>query len=371
MTMEDYVKILETEKFADGFIKASFVTRVMLLRMRKIFSISFNIPEDVIYTCQSYVIFFIKYLSNKPEFDINSIKLDIINGKDILSIALKNFEPIEVIEEIKDNINNDIFILKSKLYISKDLEKIFNIQKATIYLHKILPSIKIKYHDSVQGYWLGSDIINNLGRDLKVKGVDKIKCDDEFNIPLSRLFKLCGKNTIQNRIRNSLKIFGVIVEYKQTENKDIYIKEEDFVKIKSNIKYYASLKDNQDILKSINSITLTRLNIYYMVMYGKKLNLISSYIKKENFIKLKNIIELYNTNYKAYMDNLNNHIVNSKNNNYDFKDMAYLTNNGSRLDRLRRMYNINTDTITKKKLLEILDGTIKKSTKYNQLLKTL
>ena len=367
MTLEEIYKILETEKFANSFTKSSFVTKVMLLRMRKIFSVSFNISEDIIYHYQTYSNFFIKYLLNKPDFDIDNIKLDIINGKSILTIALSNFEPIEVIEEIRDNIDKDILIVKSKLYTSSDLEKIFNIKKATVHAHKILPTIKIKYNESMCGFWLGSDIINNLGQNLKVKGVDKIECVDEFNIPLRRLSKLYGKNAIYGRIRNRLKIFGVIIDYKQIENKDSFIKEEDFNKVQSNAKYYTRLKDNVDVLKSVNKLTLTRINICYMMLYGKKLNLSSSYVKKENFIKLKNLIENYNNNYKLYIDTLYNHVFNSKNNVYSFKDIIYLTGASNRTEQLRLSYNIKKDTVTKKKLLEILDNIIKKSFNYKKI----
>jgi hypothetical protein len=106
-----------------------------------------------------------------------------------------------------------------------------------------------------------------------------------------------------------------------------------------------------------------------MLMYGKKLNLMSSYIKKENLIKLKDIIEIYINNFKAHMDTLYNHILNSKNNAYNFKDVAYLTNNASAPDKFRLKYNISTDIVTKKKLIEILDNNIKKSIRYKLFLK--
>jgi hypothetical protein len=45
-----------------------------------------------------------------------------------------------------------------------------------------------------------------------------------------------------SRVKKRLKIFGVIIDYKQIDNQNIFIKEEDFNKIQANVKYYVSLK---------------------------------------------------------------------------------------------------------------------------------
>ena len=112
---------------------------VSILRLKELYSKVLHMDLGNIFNSATNISFFSSLFSKRKEFDIYSIQLDIINNIPIVDIAMKYQEPEYVIEEIKENINNhDNIVIKSKLYKTKELAKIFNLTTHGITTKKTL-----------------------------------------------------------------------------------------------------------------------------------------------------------------------------------------------------------------------------------------
>lgn len=369
MTLEEMNKILNTEKFPIIFNKTTPIIKMKLLKMRKVFSTYFNIPENIIYSNITYFRFFSLYINNFTVFDINQIKLDILNKMPIINICLKYLEPIEVIEEIKNNIEKDILILNSKFYTSNELTKIFNIVNSAIAHHIVLSKIKIKYSSSKHGFWVGSDINNNLSGKLKVKDEKESIYNNIPIISTSALAKeiKVSNSTILRRIDKKMKIFGIEVEIIDRVCRDVFIKKEDYNAIIRNKKYYLSIKESGIFDNNVSNVELSSISSYYKLLYNNDINLKNAFIKKEKASIIKNLIQNIESNFSLYFDNLYNNINKSKLNKYSLKQILFAFGNSGSKKTIIKKFNITSDVITKTMALKILDYMRVSSKRYNKI----
>lgn len=325
MTLEEIDEIIKTEKFCTSFYKSSYLIKVKLINMRDIFSLHFNITKKKLYSDTVYFKFFRHYINNAPELDIDKIKLDLINKEPSLKLSLKYIEPIEVIEEIKIKMEENILILDSRIYTASELCKIFNMFPSGFMKNPIIQ--KISYFDkNINSYfWLGKDINNNLGVDLKIKNQKKVIVDKKNLVSLQMLKNSIDikENTIDSRIKKNLKIFGVKLDIiKKGKDGSHYIKEEDYLSIIKNKKYYISKKESE-IFIGLDTNTLSIIRNYYNIFYNKYSNFIGMYIKKDTAIKIKEIVNNYKNNYTLYVDNFYNFIKESDCNVYNYRNIFY------------------------------------------------
>lgn len=321
MTIEEVYCILETEKFNSTFNRISLYHKVLLLKMRKTFSEYFFIPENKIYKSPTYISFFSKILINKEILDIEKIKIDIYNKIPDLTLSVKYLEPPEVIKEIKDNMDNDIKILKNRIYTLKEISVVFNVTNAVVSVNKVLSKIAVNKNvkrNSIK-FWLGDTISKNLNDIAK-----QTPKGNNINNNLKTIFDLSKKidipyEVIKDRMKKGDNVFGVNLSYMQHDKnkKDTfyYIKEEDFNKIISNKKYYIKTSDIKKDLKVLGSLLSVLIN-YYNFIYKKHTRLYHMFIKKETVIKLKEIIDLHNNNTREYINKLYDFIKKEKNSSF-------------------------------------------------------
>lgn len=308
MTLEEVLYILKNEKFDSLFNKTHFVNKITLIKLKKIFSDYFYIPENEIYNNTPNVRFFIHRLSNKKMLDIESVKRDIYNKIPINELCVKYTEPPEVIEEIKNNLYNDIEILNSKFYNLNDLAEILKIKRTTLEFNPVLKKIKLKHSDRKCLYWKGSDIIKNLDIITRytLNGIDSNKSLLLLKNVIDKIDSDCTE-ALNFRIRKGYNVFGVNLSYIHRDRKGtktLYIKKEDFDKILENKKYYVKVKDLLDS-KKLDYINKNHGIInYYNFIYKKSTILTHKYIKKDTYFKLKEIGNLYKNNYNGFIDKL-------------------------------------------------------------------
>lgn len=372
MTTNEFKNILKNETFCKDFDLASTIIKMKLLKMREVFSLSFFIPKDEIYKDPQYVRFFICYIKKGIDFNIDNIKLDLLNNIPINTIALKYFEPIEVIEEIKNNIDKDILILNNKFYTYDELAIIFNINNCTVAHNAHLKKSKITCENSRSGFWSGKDVNDKIGIVLKVKnsdtttldGVELIKLtalSENINIPMATLIR---------RIKNKLKIFGVLTELIQekddlsAKNRNYYINKDDYKKIIKNKKYYIKIDRNTISNKTMGRATFNGFLLYFNILNNKTLDLNHSYSRKENIVKLKEIEKNYFNNYKLYIDTLYEYIKKSKINTYNYNSIIYITGYYTSKKILNKIFGIKDNSINKDTVLKILNHVKMGSNKY-------
>lgn len=307
MTLEEINKISETEKFDILFNNTYFINKILLIKLKKIFSDYFFIPEDQLYTSRTNLKFFIHRLVNKKTIDIDSVKLDLIKNVPITDLCVKYNEPQEVIEEIKNNLYNDIKIINSKIYNLKEISDIFKNKRSTLEFNPELIKIKMKHTDRKCLCWKGSDLnksLDNITR-LTIKG---IKTNNSLVPLVSVLDKITNVSTqaLEFRIKKGYKVFGVDLSYIHNDrisSKILYIKKEDFDNILKNKKYYIKVGDLLSN-KKLEYVYKNNLLHYYNFIYKKSTSLTNMYIKKDTYFKLKEIENLHKNNYATFIDNL-------------------------------------------------------------------
>lgn len=366
MTLKEVFHILETEKFDNNFNKTSLYNKVMLIMLRKVFSEYFFISEDNIYKTRTYVIFFNSLICKKENINIEKIKLDIYNKIPILTLAVKYLEPIEVIEEIKENIDKDISILKNKIYTSIELSSIFNLHSTTITANKILNKTCIKNNNGSIIFWLGHILHKNLDDIAKNSSLGNMSTN---LVPLKKLYKHIDLDPsgIREKIKKGNKLFGVDLTYayngKSSKSKITFIKKEDYEKILYNKKFYIKI---EDVKKEINVVSTTEkaiINNYYDFIYNDKIELREVWVKKETISKLLEIINLYKNRYHSFIDNLYQYIKQHKDKNFIVKDILLILPRTSSLKIIVQSFKIENGFITKKDALFLIDQV--KASSYN------
>lgn len=366
MTLEEVYHILETEKFNKYFNQTTLYNKVMLINLRKSFSEYFFIPEDELYKNNTTGLFFVSLIHNKKNLDIEEVKMDIYNKIPDLTLSVKYLESPEVIKEIKDNMYNDIKILKNKLYTINDLSTIFNIAGPTVYANKFLSRIAIKYNTSI--FWIGDVIFKNLNK-ISQQTISCLSVNKNI-VPLIELSKILYPNNhavTLCRIKTNKKIFGVdlsyVIEEKDKQLKAYFIKNSDYKKILENRKYYIKtdvLRKEYDILAPYEKAAIKN---YHDFIFNKQTCLNSVYIKKETVSNIIEVLNLYKNNYIGFIDKLYNHIYNTKVNFYNlffirslipvlsYKHKRYFINKISTICKAK----IVNDTISKKDILKLLE----------------
>lgn len=357
MNMEEFNFILKNEKFAVDFNKSGLVNKLRLLKMRSLFSQHFRIPEEKIYSLNTYYKFFSLYINTYSEFDINEVKLDILNNMSDIDICLKYKEPLEVIEEVKKNLKEDILIVDSKYYTTPELCRIFNLGNESILYGRILSKIKINHNGSRFSMWLGSDINRHIGTNLNIKNSTETKMGKMDIITLSALGKALGisNDLLRTRMNNKYRIFGVELKSIGDEIKDLYIKKEDYDKILSNKKYYIIAKDAEIFPIGTPAKVKDVVVSYYSILYNKYINLNSKYIKKENVLKIRNIIKIRENDFCTYFDNLYDAMEQSENNSYNLNKILSAYGNSKAKKILIEMFNIKNDCVDKVVALKIMN----------------
>ncbi len=376
MNIKEVFHILETEKFNNYFNNTSLYNKVMLISLRKSFSEYFFIPENELYKTNTSALFFIQFITYKKFLDMEEVKMDLYNKTPELTLSVKYLEPLEVIKEIKDNMNNDIKILKNKIYIPNDVSNIFNISKTVITCNKFLNQTAIKYKGCV--FWLGDIIIKNLNK-ISQKSIQCLSVNKDI-VPLKELSKLIypnNSNKIIYRIKHKNKIFGVDLSYTLEEKdkslKAYFIKNSDYKKIIDNKKYYIKI----DVLrKEINSLSdFERASIinYYDFIFNKQTCINSDYIKKETVSNIIIILNLYKNDYIGYIDKLYNFIYNNKIKFFEIGSIKKLIPSLSSIPKssfnkkISTLYKVEIvdNNISKENTLKILDYLKSKYKKIN------
>ena len=371
MTLEEIKVLLEIEKFHPIFNKCSLITKINLLKMRDFYSNFFNIPSKEIYSKVSYIKFFIKYHNNKEKFDINNIKLDLINKMPMVNIVLKYHEPIDVIEDVKMNINKtDMVIINNKLYTTNDLAITlgFNIgminTNLVIQKLSLLDKFKEQSSKTLTKFWLGSDIKNNLNSIIK-----KTKyINSKDNIRLVDFSKKIGlpRAMVNDRAKKGYKIFGIELNYNcEGTGSNGYFLKSDLKKVLENKKYYIDLTEYKDLLKEIKSMEEGKILLfsYYKVLYNKNINMGNNYIKKSTLKNYLFIFNLLKESYAKYFDYLYNSILKNEEHEYDLRLVLFSVYSKKKYEKYKKLYG---DIIDKHTTLKILDEIKSVSTKYKK-----
>lgn len=292
----------EIEILRDKYSTFKNYNEYMLLsvfRMRSVYSKILHIDEDTIFETEMNVRFLAKILNLKKEFDINGVKLDILNNMSTIDICAKWREPEPVINEIRENIDKEDFIISSRLYPGSDVAKLFGFKNPeSAASNPVLAKINESKGKNLFNYWSGKKLIENyekISRGLNSKKV--IKLDNIEYVALAESCSLLGvtDSILRKRLIDKQKIFGVQIGFKRnyigSGEKVLFLcKLKDVKKAKTNSKYYIGHADFRES-NNIDYCKLRTIHKCYFKKYNEKLILIDSYIKKE---KLARIVEIAN-----------------------------------------------------------------------------
>lgn len=376
MNIKEVFHILETEKFSSDFNKTVLYNKVMLIKLRKSFSEYFFISEDSFCKTNINALFFNNLILHKKNLDIEEVKMDIYNKIPDLTLSIKYLEPLDVIKEIKDNMNNDIKILKNKIYTANELSNIFNISIPVISNNDFLSRTAIRYKKSL--FWIGEIIIKNLNK-ISQKSLRCLSVNKDI-VPLRELSKILypdSRTALLTRIKNKGKIFGVdlyyTIEEKDKNLKQYFIKNSDFKKILNNKKYYIKTDILRKEYNLLNEYEKTSIKKYHDFIFNKQTCLVSGYVKKETASNIIEILNLYKNNYTGFIDKLYNFINKSKNKFFMFSIIngilpAIRFKFGLILEKVFTEFKIEVenDKISKKDVLKILDYLKSTSYKYKK-----
>lgn len=277
---------------------------VSILRLKEVYSKSLHIEPEHVFSSSYNVRFFSILFKRKREFDIDSIRLDILSGMSIFNIAMKYQEPECVVQEIKDNpAANNNTIIKSKIYTVNELTKVLRISKTTISVREDFRRIS-EENDVASSiiYWRGSLLLENINKlVLKVhKPQDKEAASRaiyENNIKYIPSASVCeilkiSRNDILCRVKKNKKIFGVIIEHVLYGGNDLlkgyshtYCKEADVLLALKNKKYYIEIKEIFSF-STRRKGKLGYLKTKYKNKYNKEINFSIKFIKKETANRL-------------------------------------------------------------------------------------
>lgn len=377
MTLKEIDKIIKENK-NKRFNTLAYETKVILIRMKKVFSLAFNIPENEIYNIQTYIVFFTRYLKKeKPMFDLNKIKLELINSKyhneDLfLKIALKYLEPLEVIKEIYQDIkdvNDKKFFINSKLYCSSELGYMFNCFNHSVVSLPNFNTLTYLPYNTGKNYWLGKDINNNLNWLVGFKYFkDLFKKDVEF-YSFSDTCKILDidKNSLWERIKRNKKTFGVKIttEEKIKEVRHVLIKKSDVDKAKANKKLYieTSVIFNKFPEYNTNYKNYKFIISSFNILYNKNFSFKEKYIKKETFIMLSKFFNNFLHNFDTYIENICTILNNNGIDSYSKKEAMILTKfNSNPLSKIE-LELFNKDVISKEEIIHLLKIKLERSFK--------
>ena len=292
----------EIEILRDKYSTFKNYNEYMLLsvfRMRSVYSKILHIDEDTIFETEMNVRFLAKILNLKKEFDINGVKLDILNNMSTIDICAKWREPEPVINEIRENIDKEDFIISSRLYPCSDVAKLFGFKNPEAAAsNPVLASINESRKKNLFNYWLGQKLIDNYEKILKgINGKKVIKLNNVEYVTFSESCSLLGlkDSALRHRIFNNSNMFGIkinfIKKYIGAGEKVLFLcRLEDVEKAKLNKKYYIEHADFRE-KNNIDSFKLRIIQRVYLKKYGEKLILRDTYIKKE---KLSRVVEIAN-----------------------------------------------------------------------------
>lgn len=370
MTLEEANDILNSDNFSTYFKdKFNLYTKLSLIRLRDTFSNHLFIPKDEIYSSISYTKFFSVLFFNKETLlDINQIKLDILNNIPFTVISFKYLEPLEVINEIKNKINENILFLDNKIYSIRELSLMLNLTHASLHHNKTLNKINIKKNARSGNLYYGKDLnanINNILIHSKSESMEK-SCEIVHIKKLAEEADVDIK-TIYTRLYQKKKIFGVNITL---INKDgglfSYVKKEDFDKVIVNKKYYVETAKIKDTF-GFKYCTLSNILKYYSVVYKKEICINNKYIKKETVNKIIKVIDTFKNDFNKYLDDLYNTILKNKTKLYKYstiiKTLVYHRNKYY-LEKCE--INLKNGFIDKNSILKILDFIKENTNKYKK-----
>lgn len=277
---------------------------VSILRLKEVYSKSLHIEPEYVFSNVYSIRFFSILFAKKIEFDVDSIRLDILSGMSIFNIAMKYQEPEYVIQEIKGNPTaNNNTIIKSKIYTVKELVKTLRISKATVSVREDFRSMSEK-NDVASSiiYWRGSVLLENINKlVLKTHKPQDIETASRAiyknNIKYISFASACEmlKVSVTNilyRLKKNKKIFGVTIEHillggsdSATGYRHTYCKEADVLLALKNKKYYIEIKRIFPFSVG-RSAKFTYLKRKYKNKYNKETNLLLKFMKKETADRL-------------------------------------------------------------------------------------
>lgn len=338
-----------------------------LEELKSLFSRRLGININDMYNTNSAISHMIKLIMNKPVFDLEQIKLDILNNKALEDIAIYYKEPIIVIEEIKDNITKPNYnIVSSKVYLTKELKKIFVIKNMSCTSkYKILKKINLEKQimsRSRTSYWLGKDILDvydnlvksSLKQDTEMYGKEKL-------ITLQDASRLLGfkSNTVIQRLLKKDKIMGIELSYEKAGANVYFLKYNEIMAVKDNIKKYIEVKKITALNKDRTRTQLHIAKTIYKCITNKVLCLSNMYIKKTNAIIFTDILNLFTLDIVEYTKKVKQIIQDSEIKTFKLSDIKYI------IYRSPKYHQCDKDGIilTKKEALLMFDEKINKRQK--------
>ena len=340
--------------------KTSNYTRQCLKELAPLFSKRFGLSIDKMYNDKSNLVFFVKLIKDKKQFDIEQIKLDIINGVDLENLAVEYREPIYVIKEIKDNIETlNYNIVSTKIYNRPELEVIFNgrLDISTVRI-KLLDEISYKPYRNHKSnlLWLGKDIIDNYNKLIATflenrdtiqnnnKLIKLTTVSEALNIPYLMLHRY---------IKEKIPLFDVMLTGVTCELGTImYLKEEEVELIKNNLKFYIKTEEMTKQINSKDVLSLTTL--FINTITDRTVNVKNKYIKKEDAIYFLKLSKIANGNLKDYRKFLAENIKVSVYKEFKLKvilKLIYKTYYKIHYEKQRAIYD---DILTKEQALNLV-----------------
>ena len=250
--------------------------------------------------------FLIGFFNKKIPFSINGIALDLHNGCSVEEVAIKYCEPIEVILEIKNRkLTSDEEIVASKIYFTNELKPIFGRRIASaIHYVDLFKKISRRMGKDNLYWWVGKDLIDNYNtlfasfrnnhEDIKIKNI-VIDKKEYITVPTAARLLGVSSLTLWQRALNGLKIFGIIIPFKEIPysngkkmRRSLSLKKVEEAKI--NKKYYIKPGNVVGEL-GVTGYVIRKGKKIYEERHGKKMDTMTAYIKKENYINFLNIIK--------------------------------------------------------------------------------
>jgi len=297
--LEVFKKKIEMSRSGHALRKFNEYTVLSAFRMQSIYSKALHIDSDKVFGTEINIRFLAKISSLKKEFDINEIKLDILNNMPMIDICMKWKEPESVINEIKENMDKEDFIISSKLYTTSEVAKLFGFNNVgSVSNNPVLVELNEARMKKTNNYWIGKKLLDNYKKIARgFNGNKIIELDNIEYLSLVEASSFLGLKTyiLTNRVIKGAEVFGVKIDLKRNaigSGRKVLLlcKLEDLKKAKLNKKYYIEHAEFRES-NNIDFLKVREIRKIYIEKYNENFSLEGAYIKKE---KLARIVEIAN-----------------------------------------------------------------------------
>lgn len=350
--------------------KLSDYTIRRMIDLIPLYSELFCIPADEIYATHDNISFFKSYTNKKLKFDMEQIKLDIINNVSLTKIALAYKEPLKVIQEIKDNISTENYLLvSSKIYCRDELKDIIGgITLRYTHTYPILDNISLNKRNR-PSFWLGQDILDiKKSIPTTYSGEVSIINEKTTHISIKEAAEIIGmsKYSLNRYIQENIDLYGVFIKFKREKAYTrILVNKNDIMEAKNNIKFYISRDEViKNVTKEHKKILIAP---FFSSIYNIDVSIKKKFIKKDIAIKIKKLIKYLDSDMEIYRKFLLEELNKSKTKIFYVKNILPIIYRGHEPLTYPRWKNALKSTLTKKEVIDVINS-IKTYTKKDKII---